>query len=102
MFRIIFQLIASCVLCHIDLLKILNLCETLSPTRDTSSNKSQNNGKVVNTPVEKCRKVTFQDKPETMQIPSIAPGGSAGRQLVPGLLLMQQEKSGTLNVTFEL
>lgn len=59
-----------------------------------SENKENNNPEMN----EKPRKVTFQESPETLKppvsVPSTNQGGSAGRQLVPGLLLMQQENKG--------
>lgn len=64
----------------------------LIPSPSSENNNSENN--------EKPRKVTFQESPETLKPATPTPttttnqGGSAGRQLVPGLLLMQQENKG--------
>lgn len=54
---------------------------------------AENNNLEIN---EKPRKVTFQESTETLKpaTPTTNQGGSAGRQLVPGLLLMQQENKG--------
>lgn len=79
---------------RLDLLSILGLSRSgLQNNKDgTPIVSGGNNGGEI---TEKVRKVKFQDKPETMQPQTIINhGGSGGRQLVPGLLLVQQENSG--------
>lgn len=66
-----------------------------NPSPPSAVQIAENNNPEI---IEKPRKVTFQETPETLKPPPATPtptqGGSAGRQLVPGLLLMQQENKG--------
>lgn len=72
---------------------MLGLSRAGSPKKDGSPViLSVVNGETM----EKTRKVKFQDKHETMSVQSTNHGGSGGRQLVPGLLLVQQENSGKI------
>lgn len=72
-----------------NLLTLLGFCRTNSPNQDALSIRSNNET------IDNCRKVTFSEHSETVPVPSSAStGGSAGRQLVPGLLLVQQDKKG--------
>lgn len=48
---------------------------------------------------EKTRRAKFQDTPKTTSVSNkVVPnqGGTAGRQLVPGLLLVQQDSKGEI------
>lgn len=50
------------------------------------------------------RRVKFQDGSKSTNIPTKASnnnGGSAGRQLVPGLLLVQQDNKGTVLICLQ-
>lgn len=73
-----------------DLLSLLGFCRTVSPTIEGVMPSATAES------LEKCRKVTFSEQSEVVAAAAGPPaqGGSAGRQLVPGLLLMQQENKG--------
>lgn len=61
---------------------------TSAPEKENISNNSKE------VPDNKPRKVTFNEKTEIVREPTPPAnsiGGSAGRQIVPGLLVMQQE-----------
>lgn len=75
-----------------DLLIQLGYAVRGSPNRDTVTVKSSSSDQN-----EKARRVKFQDSSKaTTVLNKVAAnqGGSAGRQLVPGLLLVQQDSKG--------
>lgn len=75
-----------------DLLISLGYAVRGSPNRDAMAVKSSSDQS------EKARRVKFQDSSKTTNVLNKVvvanQGGSAGRQLVPGLLLVQQDSKG--------
>lgn len=78
-----------------DLLILLGYGPTPSIKKENNAPNTLESGTTV---TEKPRKVTFQENPETVRSPTpphTSTGGSAGRQLVPGLLLVHTENSNS-------
>lgn len=75
-----------------DLLISLGYAVRGSPNRDAMS------AKIGSDQSEKARRVKFQDSSKSTNATTKVTtnqGGTAGRQLVPGLLLVQQDNKGT-------
>lgn len=75
-----------------DLLIALGYAVRGSPNRDAMAVKSSSDQN------EKTRRAKFQDTPKTTSVSNKVvsnQGGTGGRQLVPGLLLVQQDSKGT-------
>lgn len=75
-----------------DLLISLGYTVRVSPSRDAAKDSNDQN--------EKTKSVKFQDSTKTTNVsskPVTNQGGSAGRQLVPGLLLVQQDSKGNFS-----